>query len=57
LTIGIGGTGGRHRSAYVTEQLVAELRAAGSSVGLSHRDLVMPCVPAPIQGEAPVAAS
>jgi RNase adapter protein RapZ len=39
LTIGIGCTGGRHRSVYVAERLAAELRAGGSRVELSHRDL------------------
>ena len=57
LTIGIGCTGGRHRSVYVAERLVAELRAAGSRVELSHRDLVTPFPPAPIQASAPVLAS
>jgi UPF0042 nucleotide-binding protein len=57
LTIGIGCTGGRHRSVYVAERLVAEVRAAGSHVELSHRDLVMPCSPAPTRAGAPVLAS
>ena len=57
LTIGIGCTGGRHRSVYVAERLVAELRTAGSRVELSHRDLVTPFPPAPIQASAPVLAS
>jgi RNase adaptor protein for sRNA GlmZ degradation len=57
LTIGIGCTGGRHRSVYVVERLVAELGVAGSRVGLSHRDLGTPCPAAPIQASAPVLAS
>jgi RNase adapter protein RapZ len=57
LTIGIGCTGGRHRSVYVVEQLITELRIAGWRVELSHRDLVTPLPPAPIQASAPVLAS
>jgi UPF0042 nucleotide-binding protein len=57
LTIGIGCTGGRHRSVYVAGRLVAELRATGSRVELSHRDLVMPGSPAPTQAGPPVLAS
>jgi UPF0042 nucleotide-binding protein len=57
LTVGIGCTGGRHRSVYVVERLIAELRVAGSRVELSHRDLVTPFPPGPIQASAPVFAS
>jgi len=57
LTIGIGCTGGRHRSVYVVERLITELRMAGWRVELSHRDLVTPLPPAPIQASAPVLAS
>ena len=42
LTIGIGCTGGRHRSVYVAERLSAWLQGKGVSVGLSHRDLERP---------------
>jgi UPF0042 nucleotide-binding protein len=38
LTIGIGCTGGRHRSVAVAEALARELRAAGREVNLEHRD-------------------
>jgi UPF0042 nucleotide-binding protein len=57
LTIGIGCTAGRHRSVYVVERLITELRVAGWRVELSQRDLVTPCPPAPIQAGAPVLAS
>jgi len=57
LTIGIGCTGGRHRSVYVAERLAAELRTAGSRVELSHRDLAMSGSPAPISTGAPALAS
>src|SRR5262249_12353295 len=40
LTIGIGCTGGRHRSVYIAERLAAQLRAAGLPVELTHRDLL-----------------
>ena len=39
LTIGIGCTGGRHRSVYVAERLTARLRAAGRHAEVAHRDL------------------
>src|SRR6267142_2000022 len=39
LTIGIGCTGGRHRSVYVVERLTARLRAAGRHAEVAHRDL------------------
>jgi RNase adapter protein RapZ len=57
LTIGIGCTGGRHRSVYVAERLAAELRAAGSRVELSHRDLAMSGSRVPIPASAPALAS
>ncbi len=38
LTIGIGCTGGRHRSVYIAERLGQELAAAGYPVRVSHRD-------------------
>jgi len=40
LTIAIGCTGGRHRSVYVAERLVAWLRSRGRRCGLLHRDLL-----------------
>jgi UPF0042 nucleotide-binding protein len=39
LTIAIGCTGGRHRSVYVAERLVARIRAAGWPAQAAHRDL------------------
>jgi UPF0042 nucleotide-binding protein len=57
LTIGIGCTGGRHRSVYVAERLAAELRAAGVRVELAHRDLLLSGSPAPIPSGAPAIAS
>ena len=39
LTIGVGCTGGRHRSVAVTEVLAERLREAGWSPRVSHRDL------------------
>jgi UPF0042 nucleotide-binding protein len=39
LTIGIGCTGGRHRSVAVANALAAELREAGREVNVEHRDL------------------
>ena len=38
LTIGIGCTGGRHRSVYVAERLGHDLLEAGYPVRVSHRD-------------------
>jgi UPF0042 nucleotide-binding protein len=40
LTIGIGCTGGRHRSVALAERLSAWLRAAGYQATVTHRDLV-----------------
>jgi len=48
LTIGIGCTGGRHRSVYVAERLTARLRAAGRRAEVAHRDLPPPGVLAPV---------
>jgi UPF0042 nucleotide-binding protein len=56
LTIGIGCTGGRHRSVYIAEQLAAQLRAIGSRVELSHRDLLLSGSAAPIPAGAAVLA-
>lgn len=38
LTIGIGCTGGRHRSVYIAERLGRDLSAMGYPVRISHRD-------------------
>jgi UPF0042 nucleotide-binding protein len=38
LTIGVGCTGGRHRSVYVAEQLAKATEDAGHTVVLEHRD-------------------
>jgi UPF0042 nucleotide-binding protein len=48
LTIGIGCTGGRHRSVYVAERLAAQLRDAGYRTELSHRDLHLSGAPVPV---------
>jgi len=42
LTIGVGCTGGRHRSVALAEALGARLRAAGREVNVSHRDVERP---------------
>jgi UPF0042 nucleotide-binding protein len=39
LTIGIGCTGGRHRSVFAAEALAEWLRSEGLRVGLAHRDM------------------
>jgi UPF0042 nucleotide-binding protein len=38
LTIGVGCTGGRHRSVAIADQLAQDLRALGREVNVSHRD-------------------
>ncbi len=42
LTIGIGCTGGRHRSVAIVEKLAQDLRAADREVNVSHRDADKP---------------
>jgi RNase adaptor protein for sRNA GlmZ degradation len=39
VTIGIGCTGGRHRSVYVAEELARWFSARGRTVTVRHRDL------------------
>ena len=39
LTVGIGCTGGRHRSVAVTEALASRLRGRGWDVSIAHRDV------------------
>jgi len=39
LTIAVGCTGGRHRSAYMVDRLAEDMRAGGRPVILRHRDL------------------
>jgi UPF0042 nucleotide-binding protein len=39
LTVGIGCTGGRHRSVALANALAAELRGAGRDVNVEHRDV------------------
>ncbi|MGI9029107.1 MAG: RNase adapter RapZ [Ilumatobacteraceae bacterium] len=39
LTIAIGCTGGRHRSVVIAEELAARLRARGTAVRTTHRDV------------------
>jgi UPF0042 nucleotide-binding protein len=39
LTIGIGCTGGRHRSVVIANALAGELRGAGRDVNVEHRDV------------------
>ncbi len=39
LTIGVGCTGGRHRSVAVTEALAESIRAPGRNVNVRHRDV------------------
>jgi UPF0042 nucleotide-binding protein len=37
--VALGCTGGKHRSVAMAEQLAARLRAAGTQVTVTHRDL------------------
>jgi UPF0042 nucleotide-binding protein len=39
LTIGVGCTGGRHRSVAVSEALADQLRKVGREVNIEHRDV------------------
>lgn len=39
LTVGVGCTGGRHRSVSILEAIARELRALGRAVNVSHRDV------------------
>ena len=39
LTIGVGCTGGRHRSVAVAEAIARRIRGKGLSVSVVHRDL------------------
>jgi UPF0042 nucleotide-binding protein len=39
LTVGIGCTGGQHRSVYITEQLVQRAQTLNLNVQIRHRDL------------------
>lgn len=39
VTLGIGCTGGQHRSVAITEALASRMRAAGREVNVEHRDL------------------
>lgn len=39
LTIAVGCTGGKHRSVAVTERIASFLKASGSDVTVTHRDI------------------
>jgi UPF0042 nucleotide-binding protein len=39
ITIGVGCTGGHHRSVAVAEELARRFREGGNYVGVTHRDL------------------
>ena len=39
LTVAIGCTGGRHRSVAIAEELATRLRAHGTAVRTTHRDV------------------
>ena len=57
LTIGIGCTGGRHRSVYVAERLAGQLLRTGFRVELSHRDLPLSGSPGTVSAGAPAFAN
>jgi len=42
VTIGVGCTGGRHRSVAITEAMAERLQTAGREVSVSHRDVERP---------------
>jgi UPF0042 nucleotide-binding protein len=42
LTVGVGCTGGRHRSVAIVNQLAQDLRAVGREVNVTHRDAERP---------------
>lgn len=42
LTVGVGCTGGRHRSVAVAEAIASRLRESGREVNVSHRDVERP---------------
>jgi UPF0042 nucleotide-binding protein len=53
LTIGIGCTGGRHRSVVLSELLAERLRAkTGLAIAVLHRDVERSSLPAPIPAES-----
>jgi len=51
LTIGIGCTGGRHRSVMIAERLGTFLRDRGYRTLVQHRDLARPGLPAPTESQ------
>lgn len=43
LTIGVGCTGGRHRSVFVAGKIYAHVAQKGRSANITHRNIVPPC--------------